>query len=158
MRALATAAVLAAVALSGCLAPRPETVARNWRPTGAGGPNLGQLLAVSPGLVGATWESYDGPTGEPVVRLAAEYAPAVAGKGCPSPGAGGRCGFDVTAHISCRKPQRTETGELEMGEVLTHASTVLKNLKNGSGNVGSGCVKFEIRMNARSEVESGFKN
>lgn len=90
MRVLATAAVLVTLAFSGCLAPRPETVARNWRPTGAGGPSLGQLLAVSPGLVGATWESYDGPTGEPVVRLAAEYAPAVAGKGCPSPGVGSR--------------------------------------------------------------------
>ena len=87
---VAMAVLVVSLALSGCLAPRPETVARNWRPDGAGGKSLGQLLAVSPGLVGATWESFDGPGGEPVVRLAAEYNPSVAGRGCRAPGTGRR--------------------------------------------------------------------
>jgi len=87
---LATAAVLLVLTLSGCLAPRPETVARNWRPDGAGGRSLGQLLAISPGVRGATWESFTGPAGEPLVRLAVEYNPAMAARGCPGPGAGSR--------------------------------------------------------------------
>ena len=87
---LATAVMLLVLMLSGCLAPRPETVARNWRPDGAGGKCLGQLLAVSPGVRGATWESFAGPAGEPLVRLAVEYNPAMAARGCPGPGAGSR--------------------------------------------------------------------
>ena len=89
-RGLTTAAMVLVLALSGCLAPGPVTMARNWRPDGAGGKSLGQLLAVSPGLVGATWESFDGPSGEPLARLAAEYNPVVAARGCPAPGAGSR--------------------------------------------------------------------
>jgi len=89
-RALTTAAMVLVLALSGCLAPGPATVVRNWRPDGAGGKSLGQLLAVSPGLLGATWESFDGPAGEPLVRLAVEYSPAVAARGCPAPAAGSR--------------------------------------------------------------------
>jgi hypothetical protein len=90
MGKLLGALVAMALAVSGCLAPGAEVVARNWRPAGAGGKSLGQLVAVSPGLVGATWEAYDGPSGEQVVRLAVEYAPARAAGGCPAPAAGNR--------------------------------------------------------------------
>ncbi|KHK02508.1 hypothetical protein [Desulfovibrio sp. TomC] len=88
------------LAVSGCLAPGPEAVVRNWRPDGAGGRTLGQLVAVSPGLAGATWEAYDGPSGEPMVRLAAEYAPAKAAGGCPVPAAGSRLGARVFLILS----------------------------------------------------------
>ena len=88
--AVMAAAMVLVLAVAGCLAPGPEAVARNWRPQGAGGQSLGQLIAVSPGLVGATWESYDGPAGEPLVRLAVEYAPGKAALGCPAPAAGSR--------------------------------------------------------------------
>lgn len=88
MRYLSVAGMVLALALAGCLAPAAETTARNWRPMGAGGLNLGQLLAVSPGLRQTTWESYDGPTGDTLVRVAVEYDPARTASGCPLPGVG----------------------------------------------------------------------
>jgi len=89
MRSLVLALFLT-VALAGCLAPRPETVARNWRPDGPAGLTLGQLLAVSPGLVVATWEAFEASDGKPMVRLALEYGPAAAARNCPPAGAGTR--------------------------------------------------------------------
>jgi hypothetical protein len=78
----------ATVLVAGCFAPRAEMQARTWRPAGAGGQSLGQLVAASPGISGVTWESFDGPDGRTEVRLAAEYAMARVGRNCPPPGAG----------------------------------------------------------------------
>ena len=88
MRYAGIAGVVLALSLAGCLAPAAQVTARNWRPMGAGGLNLGQLVAVSPGLREVTWESYDGPAGDTVVRLAVEYDPARTAPGCPVPAAG----------------------------------------------------------------------
>lgn len=79
-----------ALVLGGCFAPRAQDLARNWRPMGAGGLPLAHLVSLSPGLRRATWESFAGVDGQTVVRLAAEYVPAVAAAHCPSlpPGMG----------------------------------------------------------------------
>ena len=76
------------VVLTGCFAPRAETLARGWRPDGPGGRTLSQLLALSRGIASTTWESFDGPGGATQVRLTAEYAvPRLAGA-CSAPPAG----------------------------------------------------------------------
>ncbi len=71
--------------LAGCFAPREQVAARNWRPMGASGLPLGQLVARTPGLKSVTWESFVDGRGRTVARLAAEYAPAGAYSGCPAP-------------------------------------------------------------------------
>lgn len=75
--------VLLALSLAGCFAPRAEVTARNWRPMGGGSLPLGRLIALSPGIKTATWESFAGVDGETVARLAAEYDPTRASAGCP---------------------------------------------------------------------------
>lgn len=81
-------ALAMAATLAGCIAPRAETEARNWRPDGAGGRTLSQLLALSPGIASTTWESFDGPSGATDVRLTAEYAVPRLAAACPGPPVG----------------------------------------------------------------------
>jgi len=77
--------LVAAAVLSGCFAPRAETLARGWRPAGPGGRTLSQLLALSPGVASTTWESFAGPGGTTEVRLTAEYAASRLEAACPAP-------------------------------------------------------------------------
>lgn len=88
MRRMALVLALSALALTGCFAPKAQIAARNWRPMGAGGLSLGQLVAVSPGIKTATWETLAGVDGQTVARLAAEYDPIKAAAGCPVLAAG----------------------------------------------------------------------
>ncbi|WP_300161070.1 hypothetical protein [Solidesulfovibrio sp.] len=88
MRGMLLAVLATALALSGCFAPKAEVAARNWRPMGGSSLPLGRLIALSPGIRTATWESFAGVDGRTVVRLAAEYDPARASAGCPPLAAG----------------------------------------------------------------------
>lgn len=73
------------VVLTGCFAPRAETLARGWRPDGPAGLTLSQLLALSPGIAATTWESFAGPAGATEVRLTAEYGVGRLASACPAP-------------------------------------------------------------------------
>jgi len=91
MRRSLAAVLLGIVALAaGCLAPRPEVVARNWRPLGRGGPTLETALLTSPGRAGIVWETYAGEGGAQVVRVTEEYDPAGTEDFCPTAPAGMR--------------------------------------------------------------------
>jgi hypothetical protein len=76
------------VVLAGCFAPKAEVTVRNWRPLGAGGLALAQVLALSPNAKNVVWESLDGAGDETVVRVSVEYDPRRAAANCPPPAAG----------------------------------------------------------------------
>jgi len=86
--AACAAALTLLASLSGCFAPTDQAMVRNWRPLGAAGRTLSQLLALSPGVKGVTWESLGGENGATVVRTVVEYAPDRAGTDCGTPATG----------------------------------------------------------------------
>jgi len=79
-----------AVLAAGCFAPRPEVLARDWRPLGRTGPTLETALLQSPGRANIVWETYDDAKAVQVVRMTVEYDPDGTVAFCPAAPAGMR--------------------------------------------------------------------
>lgn len=84
----AAVALVLALVTAGCFTPRPETLARQWRPLGAGGPTLEYALLTSPHRANIVWETYAGQGDGSVVRVSVEYDMDGASRECPPVAAG----------------------------------------------------------------------
>src|SRR5580704_1779370 len=63
-------------------------------------------------------------------------------------------GTEISADIPCRQPQRSHTGDLQMGKVLANSAAFFKEGFDRCGHLGRLGVKAEILIDAGGEIEN----
>src|SRR5580658_1459150 len=83
---------------------------------------------------------------------------------CRNPGVGGICayqtrpsrrwiGSQITADVPSREIDRAKAGDLQVGEILAHAATLLEDLFGWRSNGGDSCVEAKVSVDPRSQID-----
>src|SRR5689334_24829714 len=89
---------------------------------------------------------------DPTKAMGIERNPGVRGVRTGKPGAAGRrIGFEIAADVAGGQSERTEAADLQMGEILTDAASMLEDFLQWRRHRRCPGIKLEVVMNPVGE-------
>ena len=94
---------------------------------------------------------------DPAVAGAENAQPSVGGIGPDKPWLSGtRTGEQVAADVACRQPQRSQTGNLQVGKVLANTASLLEDFHRRRANARCRLVVLKFVKNTARQVRCRF--